>query len=99
MIEISQERLESIKQLAKSDDLKVIVDAMKEQYKDSWAATRMDDVDGRDHLYRMITACDAFISEMQRIASSDRKLIYNERLKNRSNGSYIGQAQAAPERY
>lgn len=87
-IELTFDQQENLKRLARSHDLKFIVEIMKDGYKESWAATNPEDSRGREHLYSMIKLCDRFLGELQNFGSSDNKIIYNQKLKERLNGSY-----------
>lgn len=78
---ISREQKESIKRLAESDEVKLLMKVMKDQFMIRWAASDPDDLTIREHLFRMCVALDGLSAEFQGIAVEDAINAYNDRSK------------------
>ena len=80
-IVLADDQIERIKSLAKSEEMTWIANIMKERYKTAWANTNLEDEEHRKHLYRMITAVDGLLAEMQGIAIDSAISAHNKKLK------------------
>lgn len=85
MTELSREQLDFIKSIAKSDSLGLIIDGLIHKYMQSWRTSSPEQPNQREHLYRMVLACEGLRGELTAISDDDLVTAHNNR--RRSNGA------------
>jgi hypothetical protein len=70
-----------VTEFAHSDALEHLIEGLITGYRNAWHTTRPDDVQHREHLYRMTQACEALKREIVSVALNDTLAEFNERRK------------------
>ena len=69
----------AITEFATSDDVERLLDGLQARYLGSWASSRPDQGEHREHLYRMVQAIEAVKNEIRIVATDDAFAALNSR--------------------
>ena len=85
---LSAEQIDHLKSLAKDTGLGTVIDALIHKYTESWRTYAPEYPERREHLYRMVLACEGLRTEITSISSDDLIAAFNNR--SRTNGTKLG---------
>lgn len=79
MTDLSREQIDFIKSIARSEALGLIIDGLITKYIQSWRTSSPEQPDRREHLYRMVQACEGLRGEILAISDDDLVTAHNNR--------------------
>ena len=89
MNKLPREFVERVQNLANDDAFDFLIDLLSNKYQEEWRTSPPEDADKREHLYRMVQACDALREEVRSIASDEKISVFNRGLQNKTKWSII----------